>query len=464
LIEVRNGADVPLPLHNPDLTAKILGLFTYPLYSGAEFANFKFQNGVASFPPNMEKIHRVGQLLQQEVKDCRSPGRALSQGSFELQPGFQLRDYQLDPSRRLYSHIKSHQSGTLSAGCGTGKTVVMTFVAGWFQKRILVLIDQSNLIGNWVDAFKAIWGRDLEKITAKTTEPGDCCICTFQLLARNPELLQRLRSRFGMLLVDEAHTVTADTFRDVLMGLDTYYKIGCSATFHNKKLPQAVLNDLIAPICVKMVDHGALRPQVLMLETGVSWPADDPNVFGNQILPALAANEGRNMQIFGVIRLLAEAGRRILLVGIKAVQMRLLHQMLQQVGISSVVYTGTTSPKKDDQIKADFNAGKIQVVMTCKKLDKGTDLDSADVLISAKPNNNLTATQQQSGRVVRKLAGKPTPLVIDLVDSGALAQRFANNRRKWYRSLGYPVTDLEKYTDLNNYVDMNNSLLYNKAH
>lgn len=438
-IELSGVARVQLPA-DPGMVAQVLEMYTYKLRNGGEFANYHYKNKVAHLPPRVDKLQRVAKLLGATIDDQRTDGAPLS-APFERVDGFELRDYQLYPCRKLYAHIKNHQSGTLSAGCGTGKTVVMTFVAGYLQKKTLVLLDQSNLVGNWADAYRFIWGRKLQNITSKTKVFGDCCVATFQLLNRNPELLERMRNEFGLLLVDEAHTVKADTFRDVILQLNAKYRVGCSATFFGKNLPQEVLDDLVAPVCVTMVDDKAMTAEVHMVPTQTPFCSEDPNEFGNVTLSNLAADDQRNQFIFKILQDLANQGRRIIAIVIKKAQADLLHLMLDAVGVPSAVYTGTTSKRTDDRLKEAFNAGRLQVVLTCKKMDKGTDLASADALVNTKPNNNLTATQQQSGRIVRQWEGKPTPLVIDLVDDGQLAGRFAHNRSRWYKKLGYSVTN-----------------------
>lgn len=423
-----------------NIRRQILGMFAYPMSDGSSFFNYQYNSaaGIALLPPNMAKLKMVADLLGEEIFDNRSRGQPLSE-PFQLQPEFQPRDYQEDPSQHLIDYIKEHYYGTLEAGCGTGKTVVMTYAAGHLNCKILILVDQSNLITGWTDAAQFIWGRKLQKITAKTTEFGDMCFSTFQLLAQNDQLLKRIRKEFGCCLIDECHTAKAATFKRVMFGLNNQYRIGCSATFFGKNLPQGVLHDIIAPTCVTMVDPHALTPDVHFVDTGVPFLSNDPSVFGNKTLPALAMDERRNAVIYKLIKERAAAGRRILVIGIKNDQAKLLCALIERLGISATVYTGSTSVKRDLQVKNDFNSGKLQVVFTSKKLDKGTDLASADTLINAKPSNNEAVVRQQSGRIVRIWEGKPLPELYDLRDAGSLSETFARNRARWYRDLGYRI-------------------------
>lgn len=439
MIVVRNMARVDLP-NDFALKAMIMGMYSYELRNGGSFQNYMYaaKSGVVYLPPNMQKLRTVAGLLGREIKDERSEGEPLS-SPFVLQPEFELREYQKAPTEDLYKHIKQHNYGTLQAGCGTGKTVVMTRVAGQLGRKTLILIDQSNLIENWDAAFGFIWGRSLQQIKSNTAEFGDCCISTFQLFRENPELLNRIRNEFGTLLVDESHVMTAETFRDVMLRLSNINRISCSATFFNKNMPVAVLEDLVAPVCVTMVDPHALTPQVIWVDSGVPWVSDHPDNFASKTLPALAADVRRNTVILGLMKKCLADKRRTIIVAIKKDQAEFLHYMAQKLGAKSVLFTGTTSRKFNQKMKVDFDSGNLDFCVSVMKMNKGTDLESASALIFARPNNNQRDTQQITGRVVRKQEGKPQPIIYDIVDRGSLASRFANNRYKWYLSLGYEV-------------------------
>jgi superfamily II DNA or RNA helicase len=418
------------------LRSQVLNLFAYQGSDGREYATFQYANGVAYLPPNLEKLQQVAALLGEELLDSRSHGAPLSE-PFKLSPAFAFRGYQQQPADELLAAVRVSTTGTMEAGCGTGKTVVMTWVGGHLGCKILVLVDQSNLLDQWADAFRLIWNRRLQVIESSTKHFGDCCIATFQLLHRNRELLGRLRKEFGVVMVDECHGVKAATFTAVMQRLDSKYRIGCSATFFGKNLPQGVLVDMVGPGRAVMLDAGALVPKVVQVKTGVSFSSGSPDDFGSKILPDLAGNDARNAAVFDLIRRMAADGRRTLVICIKNDQAKLYHLLCQKVGISSTLYVGTTSARRDRQVKDDMNAGKLQVVFTSKKLDKGTDIESADCLIMTKPSNNKAAVQQLAGRVVRKLDGKPQPMIYDLVDGGGLAETFARNRLRWYREWGY---------------------------
>lgn len=433
MIEVKHAAKVCLP---DELSkALVLNMFAYTNKQGKTFFNYTYDKGVAYLPPAMPKLKVIAGLLGTGIEDSRSEGESLS-SPFVLSDGFNFREYQEEPAKELLAHVLQNNYSTLSAGCGTGKTIVMTYVAGQLQKKILILLGQTNLVGNWEVAFDIIYNKPLQIIKATDTVFSDVCVCTFQLLHRRPELLTLLRTEVGCLLIDEAHSVTAETFKQVMFRLDNKYRIGCSATFFNKNIPTAMLEDLIAPVSVTMVDKEALIPTVRWVDTGVEWVSTNPDDFSS-ILAHLAESPIRNSIVFQELRGCFEQKRRTIVACINIAQARFLDNLMRKLGARSEVYVGTTSKKRDKELKDKFEGGELDFVHMIKKMEQGTDFPSADCIALVKPNNNLKTTQQLTGRVVRKFEGKPDPIVIDFRDEGKLSAVFCRNRTKFYNQLNY---------------------------
>lgn len=416
---------------------EVLKMYTYykkgvsqPVFS------YRFKDGIAMLPLNMQKLRLVADILGATIVDQRGL-KNVPPKTFQISPGFSFRDYQVEPSGSLLESIQKNKYGTFSAPCGTGKTLMLTFVSGSLGESTLILVDQTNLMANWIEANQLMWNRPVQIIDGKTKDLGHVGITTFQLLHRNEELLYRLKDHYGCLLIDEAHTCQATTFTKVIQRLDNRYRIATSATFFNKHFPTELLVDCCgAPVCVTMKDENALIPRVDFVSTYVDTPSDIPDDFGSKTLPYLASNDKRNALIVELVRDGISKGRHIVVICIKQDQARYLADKCNEF-CNAETYVGTSSAKKDLDIKTRFESGKIDCVFTCKKLDKGTDFTVADMIIFTRPGNNESMVQQLSGRVVRKKEGKPEPIIVDLVDRGQLVWRFAKNRYKWYKNLNY---------------------------
>lgn len=67
---------------------------------------------------------------------------------------------------------------------------------------------------------------------------------------------------------------------------------------------------------------------------------------------------------------------------------------------------------------------------------EGLDIPELDVLVMATPKQDVA---QPIGRILRSMAGKKKPVVLDFVDEAGLLVGFARSRSNKYRQLGYEV-------------------------
>lgn len=433
-IIIRNMAKVVLPEEH---RLPILKMYSYQGYGDKDLITYSYdsKSGTALLPLNMDKLRVVAGLLGEELVNERSKGAPLKE-PFTLQPGFSFRDYQQGPAQQLVEYLKKHQYGTFGASCGTGKTIMCAYAGGMSQMKNLILLDQGNLIENWETAYKMIWGKDLQQLTNSTTEFADVSVTTFQLLHRNPQLLQRIRSEYGHCNIDEAHTVKADTFKQVMFRLDNYQRLATSATFYDKYLPTEVLIDICGgPVAVTMVDEKALKCYVRFINTQVTVPDNTTDGFVRNSLPYLATNDARNGILIEIIRRCTLLKRKMIVVAITQAQAEYLTTKCREFcRIES--YTGTSTQKYDRSLKERFEGGELDGVVSCLKFRKGTDFPSADTLIMARPYNNQAMTEQFRGRIVRAQEGKPEPWVFDLVDRGQKPWMWAGTRHQWHIDMG----------------------------
>lgn len=439
-IIIRNMARVKVP---EDKLSTVLRMYLYEGRDGSRLKNYKYtpSNGYVYLPLNYEKLVQVANLLEEEIIDERSEGLAISQ-PFIVKDSFKFRDYQVEPAKEFLHHIKSNNYGVLLASCGCGKTVVMSWVAGQLNKKILVLVDMSSLAVQWQEAFQMIYGVTPSIITKDTVDFADINIATFQLLNLNPELLDRMRDTFGVTIIDEFHSAgSGESYREVLFKLNNKYRIAGTATFRKKNFSDFVLADLVSFPSVEMVDHAALKCEIKFVETESRFYSSNPDDWG-RTMSKLAKDNYRNQLIINLVRHYTNKGRKILLAGITKEQLgHIVNELKQYEECRPLLYVGSTSAKQDIAMREGVENGTYNVVATVSKFSKGTDCPALDCLVFTKPSNNQSATEQLVGRIVRKREGKPTPLVIDLIDNSELASRFARNRRKWYKQLDYTIIE-----------------------
>jgi len=432
-IILRNLAKVSLTDNHK---LEVLKMYSHESRSGDSVQNYLYKEGTAYLPLNPTKLKLVSRLTGQELVDERSSGRPLKE-PFVLNPAFKFREHQVEAAPKLLAFTQKNQYALLRAACSTGKTIVMTWVSGNLGKRVLVLVDQGNLADQWKEAFELVWGREATILKKEEDLGADVLICTFQLLNKHKDWLPKIKDSFGTCLLDEFHGDAAKTYRMILFGLNNFYRIGTTATLMRKGFSEEVLTDLVADVSVEMVDQKALIPEIRFVPTDVGWCSNNPDDF-SKILTELSQNDKRNEMIIDLIREQVSLGRKVLFVGARIESLKYLHNKASEF-CSVVLYVGSTTQKQDLALREGLASGVTQVIFADKKVEKGLDLPALDVLILAKPVNNEATVTQLVGRIVRALQDKPTPIVYDLYDRGNMAWRFAGNRLRWYRGLGYKI-------------------------
>ena len=438
VITLKNIASIPAKELSNDVKLQIMQMFSYP-FKGEEYVSTcNYLKGTLEVPPNIPKLQTISEMLGYRIVDKRTNGNDPEE-PFVQSEQFTFRQGQEEPSRNFLEYIKQNQYGTLLAPCGSGKSLMTAYCAGHLQRKILILLDQKNLIDNWEKSFEIVWNKKVQIVRGKDTKFGDVCVVTYQLLNHNKNLLKRICNEFGTLVLEEAHSCPCKSFLNVISNLNNFYRLSCTATFYRKTLPTEVLEDYCGPVAVTVENAERLIPKVYFVNTGIKLTSNDPDQFSS-IVSDLASNELRNEQILKMVKRGIDKNRKIIVICSRIEQANWLHERARKF-CNSVSYHSKTPRWVEQSLKVNFEEGRLDVLFSVGKAKKGMDLQNLDVCINTHLSNNKGDLQQITGRILRKWDGKPQPVILDLVDEGSLAFSFAKNHRRWYREFGYEFAE-----------------------
>jgi DNA repair protein RadD len=86
-------------------------------------------------------------------------------------------------------------------------------------------------------------------------------------------------------------------------------------------------------------------------------------------------------------------------------------------GYSAAVLTGQTPKVERKRMLRDLANGSLNLVTSCDVISEGTDIPAVSVGILLRPTESLQLAWQQMGRPARKISGKDTFTLLDLVDN-----------------------------------------------
>lgn len=134
----------------------------------------------------------------------------------------QLREYQ---EEALYTIVQALSDGIskqlIVLPTGSGKTILMAAIAKHLDKRTLILAHREELIRQAFDKFKLYWPEaDLGICKAERDEINhQIVIGSVQSCSKSKGLGSLKDSAFDVLLIDEAHHATAESYQKIIKEL-----------------------------------------------------------------------------------------------------------------------------------------------------------------------------------------------------------------------------------------------------
>ena len=135
-------------------------------------------------------------------------------------------------------------------------------------------------------------------------------------------------------------------------------------------------------------------------------------------------------------------------------------------GINYRYVTGKTSSQERKQIREDFQAGKVDLILASTVYDQGVNLPALDALVLADPGKSTAKALQRVGRVIRgyKEGGKKNAIVIEVFDQTHYVNNHSYGRFNIYRTeeafkfkMGKEFANFIKRKDRNGKGKTNNS-------
>lgn len=338
-----------------------------------------------------------------------------------------LRDYQIPAFEAIVG-----KEGILDMACGRGKTsIALHTIAAEHRLPVLVAVHTSELQRQWLDrieTFLDVRGKVGVVGGGKATWKGCPLVVGLMQSLSQRRWPPEFYNYFARIVIDEAHRAPAETWSEIFRRFPGR-RLCLTATVERADGMHKLLT-LHAGAVLYSDDTQDLHPQVFFMDLGCRVKdRGDPYTWPS-VLTQLAEHEARNTMILGEVDRALQAGRHILVLGERVLQLQELHRR-----------TGELAGLVIGEIPAERRRGELEkrVVFASTKLAReGLDMPSFDTLFCLCVFKDVGQVKQAVGRILRKFDGKKSPLVLIFEDLGNATERMmALGMRKCMRSLRY---------------------------
>ncbi len=339
-----------------------------------------------------------------------------------------LRPYQNDALEAVRaSYQRGHRSVLVVMPTGTGKTVLFAEISRLAKGPVLVLAHRQELveqarekISAWVEDVVAVEMGHRRDLTRPDGSRPKISVASVQTLGRRLEHCPP--DAFRIVVVDEAHHATADSYLKILRHFRAHV-LGVTATpDRSDKVP---LGEVFSEVAFdydmrEAISDGWLCPiKSFLVQTQADF-SRVRKVAGELSIRGVEEILTKDLHLAEIAEpILRERGTRPAIVFAASVaHARALARVLCELsedGAFAVALDGTMSLEQRAPVLDRFREGRIKVLVNCSLFTEGFDVPAISLVAIARPILSRSFYAQMVGRGTRLSPGKEDLLVLDFL-------------------------------------------------
>ena len=312
-----------------------------------------------------------------------------------------LRNHQ----EKIVETVSKKDFGVIVAPPSSGKTVMGLKIISEKKQPALIVVHRKQLLEQWQERVQAFIGIPKQEIgiigQGKTKIGKQITIATIQSL---PKQIEQIHNQFGTILVDECHHIPAETFRNTIDKLNTFYLYGLTATpfrkYNDDKLIFAFLGEIISEITSNEIENFQ-HAQIIVRNTNLDVPFNSKTDNFETLSKILVHDSERNKLILNDINKEIKKGKRIVIITERKEHIDTLYIFLKQ-SYEVVTLSGDDSESNRKSKRQTLLQGNFQVLITTGQyFGEGSDLPNINSLFLVYPFSFKGKLIQYIGRVQR---------------------------------------------------------------
>lgn len=343
--------------------------------------------------------------------------------------------------------IAKKDLGVIVAPPGSGKTIVGLKIIAEKKQPALIVTHRKQIADQWIERIETFLGipkNEIGKIGQGKTKIGkQITVAMIQSVSKELDKPdgEKLLNAFGTIILDECHHIPAETFRNTISKLQTFYLYGLTATpflkYNDSKLIFIHLGDVISEIKSNQIST-AKKPKIIIRNTDLDVPFNSKTDKFETLSKILVHDSARNKVILQDVINELKSDKKVIIITERKEHIDSLYQYLKQ-SYEAITLSGEDSESSKNSKWKLLKEGNYQVVITTGQFfGEGTDLQSANCLFLVYPFSFEGKLIQYIGRVQRS---EITPTIYDYRDSKIdYLNKMFLKRNVYYRKIDKQAT------------------------
>jgi len=319
---------------------------------------------------------------------------------------------------------------------GAGKTVIFSAIAAEFVARgegVLVVAHREELLLQARDKLAAATAAPVGMIKASYRPDPTAMlqVGSIQTLARRLDSLPPA----ALVIVDEAHHVSASSYLELLRRYESSYVLGVTATPAriDGQGFKFIFNELILGRSVaELIAAGHLCFYKLFAAPKAVDTSSVDVVAGEYNQRQLVEAVNTRLVMGDLIETWRKyaSGKKTVVFAVNVEHSKAIAAAYIAAGITAEHLDGDTSPNERAAILERFRSGETLILSNCGIISEGFDVPSIEAIQCVRPTKSLNLWLQMLGRSLRPAPGKKHAIIIDHTQNWAF-HGLPDDERQW---------------------------------
>ncbi|OEJ42377.1 helicase [Streptomyces agglomeratus] len=411
----------------------------------ATFDAYWSESPFESYDPDRDAARLDDALAQAGGTRALDHGK-ISLSSLEMQPFAHQRD--MLERLRVEREIHGRDTNLLVAATGTGKTVMAALDYRALLRehgkdlRLLFVAHRKEILKQSQRTYRAVLDdASFGELLHSGELPRDWKHVFASVQSLTDQRLEQLaRDHFDVIVIDEFHHATANTYRRVIDHFEPKQLLGLTATpermdglnvqdefFGGRiaaemRLWEALENDLLCPFHYFGIPDGT-DLTTLKWKKGTYDQAELSNVLtGNHARARLVVKSVQS-------KVSNPGSMRALGFCVTKAHAHFMADFFRQAGFKAKSLDSDSPPSERHAALEQLRAGQLQAIFSVDLFNEGLDIPDVDTILLLRPTNSATIFLQQLGRGLRRTKTKPVLTVLDFIGQHRAEFRFEEQFR-----------------------------------